>query len=184
MVRVNQLEPVSRMSGLGIRFALAISLTLMVATNAFADKRVALVFGISNYQNVPQFANPNSDAAAMGDVFKKAGFNVVDLRRDLGVSDMRRAVREFAATASDADMAVVYYAGHGIEVDGANYLIPADAKLLSDFDVEDEAVSLDRILQAINPAKRLRLVILDACRAERVRSAAVSPRSSRRPPTP
>jgi uncharacterized caspase-like protein len=164
MARVNQLEPVSRMSGLGIRFALAISLTLMVATNAFADKRVALVFGISNYQNVPQLANPNSDAAAMGDVFKKAGFNVVDLRRDLGVSDMRRAVREFAATASDADMAVVYYAGHGIEVDGANYLIPADAKLLSDFDVEDEAVSLDRVLQAINPAKRLRLVILDACR--------------------
>jgi uncharacterized caspase-like protein len=61
-------------------------------------------------------------------------------------------------------MAIVYYAGHGMEVDGVNYIIPADATLLSDFDVEDEAVSLDRILQAINPAKRLRLVILDACR--------------------
>ena len=77
---------------------------------------------------------------------------------------MRRAVREFAMTAADADLAVVYYAGHGIEVDGSNYLIPADAKLMSDFDVEDETVSLDRILQALNPAKRLRLVILDACR--------------------
>jgi uncharacterized caspase-like protein len=148
----------------GARSALALYFILMAATNAFADKRVALVLGISNYQNVPQLANPDNDAAAMSDVFKKAGFNVVELRRDLGVSDMRRVVREFAATASDADMAVVYYAGHGIEVDGANYLIPADAKLLSDFDVEDEAVSLDRILQAINPAKRLRLVILDACR--------------------
>src|SRR6202011_1847632 len=82
----------------------------------------------------------------------------------LGISDFRRVVREFSETSRDADIAVVYYAGHGIEVDGANYLIPADAKLLSDFDVEDEAVSLDRILQAINPAKRLRLVILDACR--------------------
>jgi len=136
----------------------------MVATNALADKRVALVFGISNYRNVPQLANPDNDAVAMSDVFKQVGFDVVELRRDLGVYEMRRAVREFAVIAADADVAVVYYAGHGIEVNGVNYLIPADAKLLSDFDVEDEAVSLDRILQAINPAKRLRLVILDACR--------------------
>jgi uncharacterized caspase-like protein len=149
---------------LGFRFALATVLTLIVSTTAFADKRVALVFGISNYKNVPRLANPDNDAAAMSDVFKKAGFGVVELRRNLGVSDMRRAVREFATVASDADMAVVYYAGHGIEVDGTNYLIPADATLLSDFDVEDEAVSLDRVLQAISPAKRLRLVILDACR--------------------
>jgi uncharacterized caspase-like protein len=77
---------------------------------------------------------------------------------------MRRAVREFALVAANSDMAVVYYAGHGLEVNGVNYLIPADAKLQSDFDIEDEAVPLDRILQAINPAKRLRLVILDACR--------------------
>jgi uncharacterized caspase-like protein len=100
----------------------------------------------------------------MADVFKKANFDKVDLRNDLSVSDMRRAVREFAVTAADADLAVVYYAGHGIEVDGSNYLIPADARLMSDFDVEDETVSLDRILQALNPARRLRLVILDACR--------------------
>ena len=131
---------------------------------AWADKRVALVVGISKYQNVPALGNPSNDASAMGDIFKSAGFETVDLRRDLGVADMRKALREFAAKASDADIAVVYYAGHGIEVDGSNYLVPADAKLLSDFDVEDEAVSLDRVLQAIHPAKRLRLVILDACR--------------------
>ncbi len=129
-----------------------------------ADKRVALVIGISKYQNVPQLPNPDNDAAAMADVFKQARFDKVDLRNDLSVSDMRRAVREFAVTAADADLAVVYYAGHGIEVDGSNYLIPVDARLASDFDVEDETVSLDRILQALNPAKRLRLVILDACR--------------------
>lgn len=164
MARLNLLDPGSLLYRLVRCVALSTFLTLLIATNAQADKRVALVLGVSNYQNVPRLANPDSDAAAISDVFKQVGFDVVDLRRDLGVSEMRRAVREFAATAADADMAVVYYAGHGIEVDGVNYLIPADAKLLSDFDVDDEAVPLDRILQAINPARRLRLVILDACR--------------------
>ena len=73
-------------------------------------------------------------------------------------------MRDFADRARDADIAVVYYAGHGIEVDGANYLIPVDAKLERDTDVYDEALSLDRVLIAIEPAKKLRLVILDACR--------------------
>jgi uncharacterized caspase-like protein len=164
MARSHLLDPGSLLCRLVRCVALAAFLTLTVATNAHADKRVALVLGVSNYQNVPRLTNPDSDAAAISDIFKQVGFDVVELRRDLGVSEMRRAVREFAATAANADMAVVYYAGHGIEVDGVNYLIPADAKLLSDFDVEDEAVPLDRILQAINPARRLRLVILDACR--------------------
>ena len=136
----------------------------MTATNALADKRVALVLGVSKYQHVPLLANPDNDAAAMSEVFRQIGFDVVTLRHDLGVIEMRRTMREFAVAAADADMAVVYYAGHGIEVDGANYLVPADAKLLSDFDIEDEAIPLDRVLQAISPAKRLRLVILDACR--------------------
>ena len=77
---------------------------------------------------------------------------------------MRRALRDFADRARDADIAVVYYAGHGMEVDGNNYLIPVDAKLERDTDVYDEALSLDRVLVAIEPAKQLRLVILDACR--------------------
>ncbi len=151
-------------SRFGAALGLAVALASLFVTEALADKRVALVMGISKYQNVPQLPNPDNDAAAMADVFKQAKFDKVDLRNDLSVSDMRRAVREFAVTAADADLAVVYYAGHGIEVDGSNYLIPADARLMSDFDVEDETVSLDRILQALNPAKRLRLVILDACR--------------------
>jgi hypothetical protein len=149
---------------LGRRLLLTVVLVLMTITNALGDKRVALVLGISKYQNVPQLANPDNDAIAIADVFKRLGFDVVDLRQDLTVFEIRRAVREFAARSPDADMAVVYYAGHGIEVDGVNYLIPVDAKLLSDFDVDDETVPLDRILQAINPAKKLRLVILDACR--------------------
>jgi uncharacterized caspase-like protein len=136
----------------------------IAADPALADKRVALVIGMSKYQQVPQLTNPARDADAMTALFKSAGFDVVDSARDLGVSDFRRAVREFSETSRNADIAVVYYAGHGIEVDGNNYLIPADARLLSDFDVEDETVSLDRVVRALDSVKRLKLVILDACR--------------------
>jgi Caspase domain len=139
-------------------------LSLIFADPARAEKRVALVIGISNYQQVPRLANPVRDADAIAGLFKKAGFDVVDEKRDLGIADMRRVVREFSEKSRDADIAVVYYAGHGIEVDGTNYLVPSDAKLVSDFDVEDETVSLDRLLRALDPVKRLRLVILDACR--------------------
>ena len=131
---------------------------------ALAEKRVALVLGNSAYQNVAPLTNPVNDGAGIAATLKDAGFDVVDSRRDLPAAETRRALRDFADRARDADIAVVYYAGHGIEVDGANYLIPVDAKLERDTDVYDEALSLDRILIAIEPAKKLRLVILDACR--------------------
>ena len=164
MGRSNQPDFVSLWRRLPWQLVLPVFLTLLMATNALADKRVALVLGVSKYQHVPLLANPDNDAAAMSEVFRQIGFDVVTLRQDLGTVEMRRTMREFAVTAADADIAVVYYAGHGIEANGVNFLIPADAKLLSDFDVEDEAIPLDRVLQAISPAKRLRLVILDACR--------------------
>ena len=139
-------------------------LLCLSADPALAEKRVALVIGISAYQQAPQLPNPARDAEAMTALFKKAGFDVVVNKRDLGVAELRRTIREFSETSRDADISVVYYAGHGIEVDGINYLVPADAKLVSDFDVEDETISLDRVLKALDPAKRLKLVILDACR--------------------
>jgi len=77
---------------------------------------------------------------------------------------MRKAISDFSESARGADIATVYYAGHGIEVDGTNYLVPVDAKLKRDVDAEDEAISLDRVLKIVEPAGRLRLVILDACR--------------------
>jgi uncharacterized caspase-like protein len=145
------------------QFLLAAAL-LLVCQPALADKRVALVLGNSAYQNVPPLANPVNDGAVIAATLKDAGFEVVDSRHDLPAAETRRALRDFADRARDADIAVVYYAGHGIEVDGTNYLIPVDAKLERDTDVYDEALSLDRVLVAIEPAKRLRLVILDACR--------------------
>ena len=96
---------------------------------ALADKRVALVIGNSAYQNVPSMPNPINDATAIAELLRNAGFDVVDSRADLGIAVIRRAIREFADVARDADIAVVYYAGHGIEVDGTNYLIPVNAIL-------------------------------------------------------
>jgi uncharacterized caspase-like protein len=147
-----------------LRWAAAAAAMLFVSGPAFAEKRVALVLGNSNYQNVAPLANPVNDSSRMATTLKEAGFDVVDSRRDLAAAETRRALRDFADRARDADIAVVYYAGHGIEVDGANYLIPVDARLERDTDVYDEAFSLDRVLIAIEPAKKLRLVILDACR--------------------
>jgi uncharacterized caspase-like protein len=134
-----------------------------LAQAAPKEKRIALVIGHSGYQHVPKLLNPLNDASAIADKFKSAGFEV-DLRRDLTNTDMRRAMREFTAASRGADIAVVYFAGHGFEVSGTNYLIPVDAKLQSDLDVEDEALSLDRVVKTLEPAKRLRLIILDACR--------------------
>ena len=134
------------------------------ANVALADGKVALVIGNSGYQNVGRLANPANDAAAIAALLKSANFDLVDSRRDLSVVEMRKALREFANKARDADVAVIYYAGHGIEIDGTNYLIPVDAQLEQDTDVYDEAFALDRILVAAEPAKQLRLVILDACR--------------------
>ncbi|HXW27275.1 MAG TPA: caspase family protein [Xanthobacteraceae bacterium] len=132
--------------------------------SALAERRVALVIGNSAYRNVATLPNTLNDANAMAALFRKAGFDIVDTRQDLGVVDFKRAVREFMITARSAEIAVMYYAGHGIEASGTNYLIPVDAKLASDYDAEDEAVSLDRIVRALEPAQRLRLIILDACR--------------------
>jgi hypothetical protein len=137
---------------------------LLLCQPAYAGERVALVLGNSAYRNAPPLPNPVNDGAMIAATLKNAGFDVVDSRSDLPALEMRRALRDFSDRARDADIAVIYYAGHGMEVDGTNYLIPVDAKLERDTDVYDEALSLDRILVAVESAKQLRLVILDACR--------------------
>jgi uncharacterized caspase-like protein len=144
--------------------AFALGITLATQSAAFADRRVALVIGNGKYENAGVLANPTNDADAIADLLTKAGFDSVDRRRDLGVVEFKRAVREFVDRAASADVAVVYYSGHGLEIGGVNYLIPVDAKLTSTLDVDDEAVSLDRVLVAAGHVKKLSLIILDACR--------------------
>jgi uncharacterized caspase-like protein len=136
----------------------------LTSGSAQAERRTALVIGNSAYKSVARLTNPSNDAALVGGMLKKAGFDSVDIRTDLSAPEMRKALREFGIRAREADVAVVYYAGHGIEVDGNNYLIPTDAVLEVDTDVYDEAFALDRVLASVEPAKQLRLVILDACR--------------------
>jgi hypothetical protein len=143
---------------------IALAAALLCGSAAQAERRVALVIGNSAYKNATSLPNTINDANAVAALFRSVGFEVVASRTDLGVLDFKRAVRDFLITAETADIAVVYYAGHGIEVGGTNYLIPVDAKLARDYDVEDEAVALDRIIWALQSVKRLRLILLDACR--------------------
>ena len=133
---------------------LTVWLTLLVGHPALADKRVALVIGNSSYRNVAKLSNPANDAAAVAAMFKSAGFNTVESKLNLTVSELRKTLRDFGNKSRDADVAVVYYAGHGIELDGTNYLIPIDATLETDTDVLDETLSLDRVLFAVEPAKQ------------------------------
>ena len=144
-------------------FCLAAGVLFATASTA-AERRVALVIGNSTYKNASSLPNTIHNSTAIAALFKSVGFEVVISRADLGVVDFKRAVREFLLTAENSDIAVVYYAGHGVEIGGTNYLVPVDAKLGRDYDVEDEAVALDRIIWALQSVKRLRLILLDACR--------------------
>jgi formylglycine-generating enzyme required for sulfatase activity len=144
--------------------ALALCSVWLCCQPAFADKRLALVIGNSAYERVPQLPNPVQDATAMSQMLETAGFDTVMLKLDLKAGEMRRALRDFSDEARNADIAIIYFAGHGLEIQGINYLIPVDAVLERDSDATDEAVPLDRLLHAMEPARQLRLVILDACR--------------------
>ena len=131
---------------------------------AVNERRIALVIGNSAYRNVPPLTNPVRDATAIADALRRIGFQTVTLQTDLPREKLVDALRNFAQLADSADWALVYYAGHGIEMGGANYLIPVDAKLSTDRDVGFETVPLDQVLSAVEGAKRLKLVLLDACR--------------------
>jgi hypothetical protein len=144
--------------------ALGFLATPLASQAALAGKHVALVVGNSAYQNAAPLANPARDAKAIAAKFQKSGFEVVTVEPDAGIVEFKRAVRQFEDAAADSDIAVVYYSGHGVDVEGSNYLIPVDAKLANDRDAEDEAVSLERIVESVDGAKELRIVILDACR--------------------
>jgi tetratricopeptide (TPR) repeat protein len=129
-----------------------------------SDHRIALVIGNSAYERVPALLNPVRDAAFVAETLKRTGFESVTVLTNLRKDALISALREFAARTEHADWAVVYYAGHGMEVGGINYLVPVDARIAADRDISFEAVPLEQVLNAAERAKKLRLVILDACR--------------------
>ena len=130
-------------------------------TVATAD-RVALVIGNSAYEHTSELPNPVNDATAMRDALTRLGFDVV-FRRDADEDAMEDALGAFEEMSAGADLAVVFYAGHGMEMNGDNYLVPVDARLSSAAAVGRETVALDDVLNAVAEA-RTRIVILDACR--------------------
>jgi tetratricopeptide (TPR) repeat protein len=134
------------------------------ATVTSSGRRVALIIANSNYGNAGRLINPANDGRAIAASFRRLGFAEVIERYDLGQTAMGTTLKEFGDKAAGADWAVVYYAGHGIEVNGLAYLIPVDAKLERDTHVGDETVPLSRVLDKVESAQKLRLVILDACR--------------------
>jgi len=127
-------------------------------------RRIALVIGNGAYKNAHQLDNPPRDAKLIADTLREIGFQSVTLANDLSRDQFFETLRKFATEAEKADWAVVYYAGHGLEVGGVNYLIPVDAKLTADKDAETEAVALEQVIAAAGGARRLRLLMLDACR--------------------
>jgi hypothetical protein len=140
---------------------------LLWSANAGAESRVALVIGNSAYKTVTVLPNPANDAKAMTELLVAAGFEVVS-RPDLSQSDMRRALRDFAADVAlkgPDSVALVYFAGHGLQIEGENYLVPVDARIERESDVAIEAVRLADVMSALAATpSRTRIVILDACR--------------------
>ena len=135
---------------------------LTSASVALAAGRVALVVGNSTYAHIARLPNPENDAADMAAALRRLGFEVTTAQ-DADRASLNEALRVFTRESVGADMALVFYAGHGLEMDGVNYLVPVDARLERDTDVRFETVVLDDVLAATAGAS-LRMVILDACR--------------------
>ncbi len=140
-----------------------LSLGIGNASGASAEKRVALVIGNSAYQHAEELPNPRNDATAIAEALRRANFEV-DLRIDLDQLGMQHALRDFGLKAEEADVAVVYYAGHGVQVAGENYLLPVDATLERERDLLYEALPLNLVMGEVAQSQKLGLVILDACR--------------------
>jgi tetratricopeptide (TPR) repeat protein len=127
-------------------------------------RRIALVIGNGAYKNVHALDNPPRDARLIAGSLKDLGFQAVTVANDLTRDKFFETLKAFASDAEKADWAVIYYAGHGFEIGGVNYLVPVDAKLAVDKDAEKEAVALEQVIASVGGARKLRLVMLDACR--------------------
>jgi hypothetical protein len=132
-----------------------------------ADQRVALVIGNSNYQTAPKLANPGNDAQSMSQLLNSAGFEVTQAT-DLTRKDMVRVVQDFTAKVAErgpGTVAMVYYAGHGVQIEGENYLLPVDAKISSSYDLDGNSLRLVDLMGTLDSiSSRMRIVVLDACR--------------------
>jgi uncharacterized caspase-like protein len=148
----------------GLSFA-ALVLTAQPLAIAGTGGRAALVIGLSAYVHAGRLPNPAHDASDMAAALRDLGFAVTEAL-DLDRRRMDEAIRAFAASIADAGVALVFYAGHGLQVSGRNYLLPIDARLASERDLDFETISLDLILRQLESGRdgKASLVFLDACR--------------------
>ena len=167
-----------RGSGAAVTAILSLVLGLLaVPIPASASGKVALLIGNSAYTHIGRLPNPANDAADMEAALQRLGFEVT-AAPDADLAGLTEALRQFARQTDGADLALVFYAGHGMEMDGVNYLLPVDARLERDTDVVYETVPLSRVLQATEGAA-LRVVILDACRNNPLAAAMQRTRATR-----
>ncbi|MCK0094126.1 caspase family protein [Yoonia sp. F2084L] len=136
---------------------------LFFAQFSHASERVALVIGMAEYETVVTLDNTINDAIGVSETLAEIGFEVTTLL-DASGEEFRAGVDEFSFRAETADLALIYFAGHGVEVQGENFLIPIDANVTSNRDVQRQALSLDYLLEAVDGARKMRIVILDSCR--------------------
>ncbi len=127
-------------------------------------RRIALVIGNAAYANVPPLMNSDRDAESIGEALSEAGFAKVTVGTNLDRSQLEAVLQQFARDAGGADWAMIYYAGHGIEVDGINYAIPVDASMDTLRDAPSRAISINQMTAAVGAARDLRMIVLDACR--------------------
>jgi hypothetical protein len=127
-------------------------------------KRVALVIGNGRYLGTSPLKNPTNDARAIADALKRIGFERVALHLDVTQKQLTDAIAKFVASVGDAKLALIYFAGHGLQIDGASYLLPTDAKLEKAEDIASHAIELGTLLRRLDSTTALKLVIVDACR--------------------
>lgn len=150
-----------------LRRRLAVLAVLILALSAsfpaWAEKRVALVMGLSAYRGLQELKNPKNDATDVSEALKQQGFEVL-FGEDLGMAAMRDLIARFTARAREADVSLFYYAGHGFQVDSQNYLVPVDAVIKDAVSVKQSTISLQTVLSGLEGARGLHLIFLDACR--------------------
>jgi uncharacterized caspase-like protein len=145
-----------------MRFLFVILFSLLPVLVSAAD-RVALVIGMSDYKTVVKLDNTLNDARGISETLRKIGFQVTTAL-DVKGETLRTIVDEFSFRSETADLALIYFAGHGVEVQGENFLIPIDADVKSNKDIQRQGVSLKQFLASVENARKMRIVILDSCR--------------------
>jgi uncharacterized caspase-like protein len=140
---------------------------LLGSCPALAESRLALVIGQSAYRSVPALSNPANDAKAVSQLLTDSGFDVLTAS-DLSQSQIREKVSEFAGKVAEKGpdtVALVFYAGHGLQIDGENYLVPIDVDPKREADIPLQAVRLNDVLNALTSVpNKMRILLLDACR--------------------